>query len=94
MLRSCIAERMCHDMEKRKKMVQITEELFRSLLIYFMCESNENEEFIRQELQKKLDSMVLRELYTKSKSANTPEEREKARQEYLDKVGIGKDFRW
>jgi hypothetical protein len=45
-------------------------------------------------MQEKLDAMVKRELYTTYKTAGTLEEREKARQEYLEKVGIPKDFRW
>ena len=39
-------------------------------------------------------AMVERELYTRSKTAPTEEEREKARQEYLDRRGIPEDFRW
>ena len=38
--------------------------------------------------------MAERELYTKSKTAPSEEEREKARQEYLDRRGIQADFRW
>ena len=45
-------------------------------------------------LEKKLDAVVLRELYGKSKTAPTEEEREKARQEYLDRRGISDSFRW
>ena len=45
-------------------------------------------------LEKKLDALVLRELYGKSKTALTEEEREKARQEYLDRRGIPNSFRW
>lgn len=41
-----------------------------------------------------MNTMVERELYTKSKTAPTEEEREKARQEYLDTRGIQADFRW
>lgn len=41
-----------------------------------------------------MNTMVERELYTKSKNAPTEEEREKARQEYLDRRGIQADFRW
>ena len=33
-------------------------------------------------------------LYTKSKTAKPEAEREEARQAYLDKVGIHRDFRW
>ena len=49
---------------------------------------------IRIGLEKKLDAMVLRELYGKSKTALTETEREKARQEYLDRRGIPDSFRW
>lgn len=45
-------------------------------------------------LWKKLDKMVERDLYSKSKTAPTLEQREKARQEYLDRKGIPTDFRW
>lgn len=48
----------------------------------------------KQELLDKLDSIIKRELYTKYKTAPTEEEREQARQEYLNKVGMNKDFRW
>lgn len=41
-------------------------------------------EEIRQGLEKKMDSLAQHELYGKYKTAPTQEEREKARQEYLD----------
>lgn len=49
---------------------------------------------IRRGLEKKLDSMVRHEVYTKYKTAPTEEEREKARKEYLDKRGVPDSFRW
>ena len=49
---------------------------------------------IRQGLEKKLDSLVQHELYGKFKTAPTQEEREKARQEYLDRRGVLDSFRW
>ena len=49
---------------------------------------------IKKGLEEKLEAMVRRELYTKYKTAPTEEEREKARQEYLNRVGIHSDFRW
>lgn len=49
---------------------------------------------IKKGLEAKLEAMVKRELYTKYKTAATGEERELARKEYLDKVGIHRDFRW
>ena len=49
---------------------------------------------IRKGLEKKLDAMVNREVYSKSKTAPTEEEREKFRQEYLDRKGMQESFRW
>ena len=49
---------------------------------------------ILQEIKEKYDSIVNRKLYTKYKTAPTEEEKEKARQEYLNKKGIHSDFRW
>ena len=45
-------------------------------------------------LEKKLDAMVNREAYSKFKTAPTEEEREKFRQEYLDRKGMQESFRW
>ena len=52
----------------------------------------ENE--IKQELEKKLDKMVMRDLYGKFKTAPTEEERERARKEYLNRRGVPESFRW
>jgi hypothetical protein len=52
------------------------------------------EEEIRQGLEQKLDALVRHELYEKYKTAPTEEEREKARQEYLDRRGVPDSFRW
>ena len=79
-------------MKNRK--VQIPYELFFQLLHNFLMENYENEEIIRQGLERKLDTMVNRELYSKYKTAPTEEEREKSRQEYLDRRGIPENFRW
>ena len=49
---------------------------------------------IKQELEKKLDRMVMRDLFGKSKTARTKEEREQARKEYLDRRGVLESFRW
>ena len=76
------------------KNVQISEELFVAIMRYFMLEQEELLPQIKQGLEKKLDAMVMRELYTKYKTAPTEEEREKARQEYLEKVGMHRSFRW
>ena len=76
------------------KQVQIPQELFVQLLYYHLLEDDSNVDEIRIGLEKKLDAMVLRELYGKSKTAPTETEREKARQEYLDRRGIPDSFRW
>ena len=72
----------------KNRNVQIPYELFFQLLQYFLMENYESEEIIRQGLERKLDTMVNRELYSKYKTAPTEEEREKSRQEYLDRRGI------
>ena len=70
------------------------EKLFVQLIHYHLMEDDNHEGEIRIGLEKKLDALVLRELYGKSKTALTEEEREKARQEYLDRRGIPNSFRW
>ena len=52
------------------------------------------EEEIQQGLERKLDAMVNRQLYSQYKTAQTEEQREKARQEYLDRRGVPQSFRW
>ena len=76
------------------KNVQISEELFVVIMRYFMLEQEELLPQIKQGLEKKLDAMVMRELYTKYKTAPTEEEKEKARKEYLDRRGVPESFRW
>lgn len=76
------------------KQVQIPQELFVQLIYYHLMEDDSYIDEIKIGLEKKLDALVLRELYGKSKTAPTEEEREKARQEYLDRRGIPESFRW
>ncbi len=76
------------------KQVQISEDLFLSLIKYHILEYHNDEKEIVKELQQKFDSVVNRNLYTKYKTASSEEEREKARQEYLNKKGIHASFRW
>lgn len=76
------------------KNVQITQELFLALVKYHLLEATEEEKKIKKELVEKLDAMAKRQIYSQYKTAPTEEEREKARQEYLDKVRISTSFRW
>ena len=76
------------------KNVQISEELFFALLKYHLVEMDDVLPEIKKGLEEKLEAMVRRDLYTKYKTAPTEEERENARQEYLEKVGMHRSFRW
>ena len=55
--------------------VQIPFELFCQLLQYHLMENYNLENSIKQGLEKKLDALVMHELYGKSKSAATLEEK-------------------
>ncbi len=76
------------------KRVQISEDLFLSLVKYHILEYYNDEEKIVKELKEKYDKIVNRNLYTKYKTALSEEEKEKIRQEYLNRKGIHSDFRW
>lgn len=78
------------------KNVQIPVELFFNLVRYFVLDDTSEERYkaILSDLEVKVDQMVKHELYTASKTAKTAEEREHARKEYLDKVGMQDSFRW
>ena len=76
------------------RMVQIPESLFIALMKYHMLGMEDCLPEIKSGLEEKLEAMVKRELYTKSKTAETEAEREEARKKYLDKVGMHRDFRW
>lgn len=78
----------------QNKSVQIPYELFFQLLQYFLMDNYDDEEIIRLRLEKKLDAMMNREVYSKSKTAPKEEERERFRQEYLDRKGMRESFRW
>ena len=76
------------------KNVQIPQELFFKLIGYFFLDRFGEEESIKKGLMDKIDMMAKHDIYTKSKTAPTEEEREKSRKEYLDRVGMHPDFRW
>lgn len=76
------------------KNVQISSQLFFNLIRFHLLEMDEVLPEINKDLEQKIEALARRELYTKYKTAPTEEEREKARQEYLDKVGMHRNFRW
>ena len=75
------------------KNVQISYDLFLALLQYHLMMEDDYEDEIRHGLEQKLESMVRHELYAKYKTALIPEEREAARQRYLDERGIPQSYR-
>ena len=81
---------------KKEKQVQIDKQLFMDclILIYGEVEDVDRWERAAKGVKDKFDKMINHELYSKYLTAETAEEREQARQKYLDKVGIPKDFRW
>ena len=76
------------------KQVQISEDLFLSLIKYHILEYYNDKEKIVKELQQKLDTIINRNLYTQYKTSSSEEEKEKTRQEYLNRKGIHSSFRW
>lgn len=78
------------------KNVQIPQELLFDLFAYFLRDDQDEftERAIIDALEGKLEALVRHELYTQSKTADTPEAREDARQAYLDRVGMRQSFRW
>lgn len=76
------------------KQIQVSEELFIALMKYHIMGVQEVQPEIEKGLMEKMDSITMRLLYSKYKTAPTEEEKEKARKEYLDKRGVPESFRW
>ncbi len=76
------------------KNVQIPYDLFVDLVLCHLNGEDDFEEEIQRGLEEKLDAMVNRQLYSQYKTALTEEQREKARQEYLDRRGVPESYRW
>ena len=84
------------------KKIQITQELFVKMLKYFYGEEFELDDDelcelyreIKSGIDKKLDAISRRSYYTEYKTADTDEAKEKARQKYLDAVGMHRNFRY
>lgn len=80
----------------REKSIQIPERLFLEIAQYFLLDKREPdlEKSITKGLSDKLEAVIRHDLYTKYKTAPTPEQQEQARKEYLEKAGIPHSFRW
>lgn len=80
----------------REKSIQIPEKLFLEIAQYFLLEKHEIalEKNIIKGLSDKIEAIIRHDLYSKYKTASTPEQQEQARREYLDKIGMPQSFRW
>jgi hypothetical protein len=83
-------------MSDKPKTVQIPLETFVALCkVHLMGLDDQNTlEDIKKALEGKLDALLRHDTYSAYKTADSPREREAARQRYLDKVGVPQDFRW
>lgn len=84
---------MIERMDKKMKNVQIPQEMFLAIIRFFLLDQTELQSEIQAGLEHKVETMAMRELYTKYKTASSAEERQKARQEYLDRRGVPENFR-
>lgn len=78
----------------KEKQVQIPIHLFMDLVQFFVIDMDIDEKRVAKELEEKLNALCMRDYYEKYKTAPSEEEREEARQKYLDAKGIHPDFRW
>ena len=78
------------------KQVQIPQEVFLDICKLLLCNCWEEDrvERVKRALEGKLDALARRETYSTYKTAESPQEREKARQRYLDMVGMKESWRW
>ena len=76
------------------KSVQISRELFFNLVKYHLVGMDDVLPDIQKGLNEKMEAMLNHKIYTEYKAAPTKEERERARQKYLDYCGIPDSFRW
>ena len=77
------------------KQIKISEELFIQLVKLFLLDDNTQYEACKEGIQDKFDRQYRRYLYSLySNKELPPEEREKARQTYLEAKGIPENFRW
>jgi Arc/MetJ family transcription regulator len=85
-------------MQQKPKQIQIPEALLIELCKWHLCDgcqTSERAEYICKALRDKLDAAARRNLYsTMHDASKSSQDREKARQRYLDDKGIPESFRW
>ena len=77
-----------------RRNIQITEDMFRKLLMYFLMGETDTGREIAAYLEDKLDRLVMHDLYSRYKTDPSEEERRKAIDRYLDKRGVPESFRY
>ena len=83
-------------MNKPEK-IQIDFNFFIDLYIYAYRHADPDDlqyQRIENAFMGKIDSMMRREMYTMYKTGATEEDRRKAREKYLDSIGLLESFRW
>lgn len=85
-------------MTSKNKNVQIPLELFLNCYLLLCDEDFEDSEGkvcrkTKDLLEAKFDAIIRHDLYSQYKTAETKEERERARLEYLDRVGMFEEWR-
>ena len=81
----------------KPKTIQIDYDLFRRMFVYIITHIDKEDsdyEIIMSGLGAKFEAMQRRELYSIYKSSCSVEAKEKARQEYLNMLGVPESFRW
>ena len=82
-------------MAEQKIRLEMTYPEFTQLMLFCMDNKGVSElDQLYSLLDSKLNKLIEHDLYSKYKTAPTPEQREKARQEYLDRKNIPSSFRW
>lgn len=76
------------------KGIMIPPSLFFMLYSYFIHGDESWRDRIMEKLERKMNKIIDHDLYSKSKTAATAEEREAARKEYLNRIGVPDDFRY
>ena len=78
------------------KTVKIDLQTFIKLMRYFTLDDHSNElyEEIKRDIDSKADKLYRHELYSQSKTAESEQKREQARQKYLDEIGMRDSFRY
>lgn len=77
-----------------RKNVQITEDMFKKLVMFFLMGETNTSHEIEAYLEDKLDRLVMHDLYSRYKTDPSGDERRKAIDRYLDKKGVPDSFRY